>query len=198
MDRLKVRALAFVIATALPFCAVSGEEPLANCTYKTGVRMPPDECVLFQKAEAERERRAAQQAAQLEENRRIEAEYNRAREAEQARQLEAHKLRQQQEADEIAQRQAAYERQRQQEAREETARERARSNEVASRKKVCGDDYMQPSIGMTVERARQCLGAIQVTGQINRVDGVVTSYTGKGIYLHVMKGQVIAWGRSPS
>lgn len=195
MDRLNVRALAFFIATALPFCAVSGDEPLANCTYKTGVRMPPDECVLFQKAEAEKERRAAQQATLLEENRRIEAEYNRARAVEQARQLEAHKLRQQQDAEEIAQRQAAYERQRQQEERQETARERARSNEVASRKKACGEDYLQPRIGMTVERARQCLGAIYVTGQINRVDGVVTSYAGRGIHLHVMKGQIIAWGR---
>lgn len=77
---------------------------------------------------------------------------------------------------------------------ERKAEAQARSKTVAERKAACGADYLTPRIGMPIDRALQCVGAFRLQGQINRADGVLSTYLGARRYLHVMDGRVVAWG----
>lgn len=71
----------------------------------------------------------------------------------------------------------------------------AASRKEAAARAVCGGDFRSPRVGMSVDRVQQCVSSLQMTGQINRVDGVITTYQGGGNYFHVMGGHVVAWGR---
>lgn len=83
-------------------------------------------------------------------------------------------------------------------ADERRERELQRREEAAAAKAkaTCGQDYKAPSIGMSVDRLRQCVStSLKVAGQVNRADGIVTTYTtNSGAFFHVMRGKVIAWG----
>ncbi len=48
---------------------------------------------------------------------------------------------------------------------------------------------------MSVDRVKECVTPVKMTSQINRADGIVSTYQGGGAYFHVMEGRVIAWGR---
>lgn len=63
------------------------------------------------------------------------------------------------------------------------------------RKKVCGSDFGTPHIGMTLERAQQCVGNFKLNGQINRVDGIISTYWAGNLYANVINGKIVAWGR---
>lgn len=44
--------------------------------------------------------------------------------------------------------------------------------------------------------ADRSAASLAVAGQVNRADGIVTTYTNNsGAFFHVMKGWVVAWGR---
>jgi hypothetical protein len=74
--------------------------------------------------------------------------------------------------------------------------ERKARQKKAQQKKVCGDDYHKPRIGMTLERAKLCIGDIKMSGQLNRADGVVSAYEIPDIlYMHFMDNVVVSWGR---
>lgn len=74
--------------------------------------------------------------------------------------------------------------------------ERATVERAASALKArCGDDYRTPRIGMTIERARECLGPMKMVGQLNRSEGVATQYRVGSVWLNVLQGHVIAWGK---
>lgn len=68
---------------------------------------------------------------------------------------------------------------------------------AAKKKAACGDDYLAPKIGMSIDRAKQCVSpSLRVFGQVNRADGVVTIYrTGSGATFHAMDGVIVAWNR---
>ena len=68
------------------------------------------------------------------------------------------------------------------------------SAKLAARKKECGADFETPRIGMTLERAKHCVGSLKLKGQINRPDGVVSTYWAGNIYVHVMSGKIVSWG----
>lgn len=72
--------------------------------------------------------------------------------------------------------------------REDAARE-------AAARKACGQDYMTPRVGMPLKRAQLCLGELDLQGQVNRKDGVLSTYYGAGFYVHEMDGRVVSWGR---
>lgn len=81
--------------------------------------------------------------------------------------------------------------------REQAHAERQEAKKTSALKAQCGVDYKNPTIGMPIERVRQCVASsLTVAGQVNRADGVVTTYTtSSGAFFHVMKGRVVAWGR---
>lgn len=71
-----------------------------------------------------------------------------------------------------------------------------RTSQAEKTKKIqCGGDYKVPRIGMTIERAQQCVSPMRVTAQVQRADGVLTTYAGGDAYFHVMDGRILAWGR---
>jgi hypothetical protein len=64
--------------------------------------------------------------------------------------------------------------------------------QVANRK-ACGKDYMAPRIGMPIKRALQCLGEFRMTGQVNRKDGILTTYTNDDAMLQAIDGKLVSW-----
>ena len=66
---------------------------------------------------------------------------------------------------------------------------------VAAGKAKCGDDYKSPKIGMSIDRVRACVTPVKLKGQLNRADGVVSTFVGGNAYFHVMEGRIISWGK---
>lgn len=67
-------------------------------------------------------------------------------------------------------------------------------------KAECGGDYRNIQVGMSIGRAIQCVAPLKLTGQINRIDGVlVSSYEScqrRGCYsASVIEGTIAAWSR---
>lgn len=191
-----VRGWLWGCALAAVSASASGAgEDLEQCRYNNGRPMDLRVCESLRKAAARSEvlrnhqqtsqreaaeRNAEQQRMQLEkdaEDRRLQAEraeaYRAQRELEQAG---ARKAQQEQQDWEIAQERSA--------ARLET-----------KRKEECGQDYKAISIGMHIERAKRCVAPFKLIGQINRVDGVVSTYRSGEMYAHVMDQKIVSWGR---
>ena len=97
---------------------------------------------------------------------------------------------------------------------ERDARDAKRQVEIAEReqaqRRACGNDYGKLSVGMTLDRVKQCwprFGWFRLSGEINRADGVVSIYSmpmddrGSLAYaigvseFYVMKGKVVGWTR---
>lgn len=78
---------------------------------------------------------------------------------------------------------------------QDRADEQRASKAAAAAKAKCGADYKAPRIGMPITRAQECVTSMRVTAQLNRADGVVTTYQGGGAYFHVMNGLIVSWGR---
>lgn len=97
--------------------------------------------------------------------------------------------------DEQNAREEAYRKERVREDREENVRQKRAADVVQERKKLCGDDYLTPKIGMSIERAQKCVGNFRLTSQLNRADGVVSTYSAVRTYLHVIDGRIVSWGR---
>lgn len=72
------------------------------------------------------------------------------------------------------------------------ARQSAKTSEL---KQKCGNDYKNPAIGMRIERLQECVSPVKLYSQINRADGVVSTYRSGSLIAHVMSGRVIAWDR---
>lgn len=79
--------------------------------------------------------------------------------------------------------------------RAERAEQKRQAAAVADMKARCGGDYKSPSIGMRIERAQECVAPVKLVSQINRADGVVSTYRSGSLTLHVMSGRVMAWDR---
>lgn len=72
-------------------------------------------------------------------------------------------------------------------------REARRQDQV--RRKVCGTDYANPQVGMHMARVRSCVGDVVLLGQVNRADGVVSTYRSGRLLLTVHKDRIVAWSR---
>lgn len=78
--------------------------------------------------------------------------------------------------------------------------EKERQERIAAAKakrEKCGADYLKPRIGMAIERAKECVAPLRLDSQINRADGVLSTYTARGVYVHVMDGVIVSWGKLP-
>lgn len=121
--------------------------------------------------------------------------------AEQEQLEEQRKLRAQREKEEADRQAKLQEEQKQYELereREERAEQRQQAKLKADRvlkMKQCGDDYGKPRIGMSLARVKECVGNFKLVSEINRADGVVSTYRSSGMYIHVMGGRISAWER---
>jgi hypothetical protein len=99
------------------------------------------------------------------------------------------------EAFELARKQEI-ERRNQEIERQAAAEEERHRKRESARRSACGADYQTPQIGMTIDRVTQCVAKLTKIAQLNRADGVVTTYrTGSGAVFHAMDGRVVAWSR---
>lgn len=165
---------------------------LINCRFGNGIAVPEDECLVMRRFQATEDAKAAQDKAFRD---RINAQY----EADLA--AERTKREQDQEANAAARArqdaaQLADQRKWQTKAdADEKAYALGEAKATAAAKAKCGADYKAPRIGMPITRAQECVTSMRVTAQLNRADGVVTTYQGGGAYFHVMNGLIVSWGR---
>jgi hypothetical protein len=139
--------------------------------------------------QAEEARFKAEQAAQfqreMEERKQAEAEEERKKQEEKLERIRSENAKRK--AEDEAEMAAAEKRDR--------AAQKTRDAAIADRKARCGSDYKTPRIGMTIERVQECVGAVTLSSQVNRSDGIVSIYTYGTLWLNVMDGRVIAWGK---
>lgn len=69
--------------------------------------------------------------------------------------------------------------------------------EEARAKKICGEDYDNIKVGMSLNRVNDCVGMTTMTGQIQKDGVTISSYRVNNIYLHVKDDRVAAWGKFP-
>lgn len=129
-----------------------------------------------QSAQASREVREQKDAKAEEESQQRELKYQQLK-AEQA------KRRAEMEAESVA------------EGKRERAAQKKRDAETADLKVRCGADYKSPSIGMRIERVQECVSPVKLVSQLNRADGVVSTYRSGTLTVHAMSGRVMAWDR---
>lgn len=189
-------ALPIVVFIALVFSQVAfaqpADEDLENCVWRrTGEQMSKKTCDEFRAEVAADEAQKQRQELMHEEFKRDQAARAAAEEQEHKAVLENNKK---VEAEKNA-RQAA-------EKREIDAYNRkARANQKASaaREQIvkgrCGADYKNPKIGMTIARAQDCVAKFRLTSELNRADGVISTYEAGNMYLHVMDGYIVSWGK---
>lgn len=65
---------------------------------------------------------------------------------------------------------------------------------AATMKAACGNDYKKPRIGMTLGRIRQCISEVVLTAELNRADGVMSTYETSDARFYVTGGKLVAWG----
>lgn len=90
---------------------------------------------------------------------------------------------------------AAMAKEREDDERAERIAKKRRDIETADLKARCGNDYKTPSIGMRIERVQECIAPTKLVSQLNRADGVVSTYRSGEFTFHVMSGRVMAWDR---
>ncbi len=187
-------ALKFLLCAAASAVTVSADakgEDLVNCTFSNGVPMTQKVCVHMRKiAERDARQEEERQAA-------VERDHEQ-RAAVQAQESAAAD----QAAIRRAQEQAAIQAHTEALQREEVARQKtnakvakAKAEREADRKAACGGDYKNPRIGMAIERAQECVGALKLRAQVNQADGVVSTYEGSGMVARVIDGKVVGWAR---
>lgn len=79
--------------------------------------------------------------------------------------------------------------------REDRAAKEARNDKISAMKARCGSDYKNPKIGMSIERVKDCVAPVRITGQVNRADGVASVYSYGALWFNVMEGRVVAWSK---
>lgn len=95
--------------------------------------------------------------------------------------------------DQNQRREAEYQANRAQLLREMDAAKAEEQRAEDARRKKCGGDYGKIAVGMNFSRVQQCSGPFMAIGQINRGDGVVSTFENPWWFVHVMRGTVIAW-----
>lgn len=193
-------AKATLALLCLPMLLVFGQahaagEDLVNCRWENGEVIKPPFCQKLRELAVRDARQIQRQGQRDAENLRIEeerkeqarirqaAEKQRWNAAEEERRLQAEASQKRMAAESAA------------EEKQERIQAKKNADVVAAQKAQCGDDYRAPRIGMTLARAQQCVAKLRLTSEINRADGVVSTYTSGGMYLHVMQGKVVSWGR---
>jgi hypothetical protein len=190
------RALWVVLASlAWAQAAWAGGDDLQNCMWKSGAVMDVRTCNSLRRlaerdaaAAAESDKRSAASNARYEKAQALRREKQEAQRLEQ----EAQAAKWREEADA---RKAEADRQREREEQIEARSAKAAAAKETQRKQACGDDYRNIRVGMPIERAKACVANLRLTGQINRTDGVVSTYQAGRLYAHVINGKIVSWGQ---
>lgn len=182
-------------ALSLAARAAGPQNDLANCRFHNGLPMHPKECVALRKIAAEDAARKERDRVQLEAARQREADRQAAEAERKERVAEELRVRREQEAEQRAARQKHFEAEEAAQARVEAAAAKASAEREAALKAACGADYKALRVGMSIERAKECVAPFKLTGQLNRVDGIVSTYQYRGAYAHVMQGRIVSWGK---
>jgi hypothetical protein len=171
------------------------QNDLVNCLWKDGRAMAQRDCATLRRIKADDD----------EQRRRSEEQQQAGRQREAERQAQAKEAERQQAL--VAEQRRAEERDRQEAQQRETdawlakdAAEQERRSAIANQRAQalrakCGADYKVPRVGMTYERAAECVGPLRMYSQLQRADGLISVYTGPGVMLHVMGQKVVAWTR---
>jgi hypothetical protein len=175
------------------YAAAFADEPdLVNCRFSTGIKMEPDECALYQKLEADKKAKHDQEQTALRQI--IEADAQR-----QAQEREARR----QASEEAAQRSAQLDAARKKEydatmaaiEKEDADYERGVQAQAKARKAACGTDYLKPQIGMSIQRAQQCVGRFTYAGTTHTAQGNIATYLSRSTRLDVVNDKIMAWTR---
>lgn len=197
---------------------------LDRCRYKDGGTISPDLCLKLRNSELRfKEKRANEERIRSEQREvmRIENEERQIKKANDERtrseqreairkeneerrikQAEENLMRAQQleekkrlEAEGVARRKKQYEAEAAEDERRERVAAKRQAQIVEEKKAICGDDYGQAKIGMSLARAQQCVAKFKLSSEINRADGIISTYTAGAMYIHVMNGRIVSWGR---
>ncbi len=194
-----------LLAVTLPAAA---DNDLVNCVYgSTGLGIAPKVCDLL------RQKSAEDRAAKADEVRRHEAfaaeraERERARAAaaqgssERAAKAQAQAAADQAERDHQAKAKARADAERWAAAdaerraagdkamRDIEAAEEQHDRRMAKLKRECGADFQAPRVGMSLARAKQCVGDLKLYGQ----NGAASSYRAGPLLVSVVDGKVAKW-----
>lgn len=192
MTAIRTAATALLLSAA---ASAYAQNDLVNCTWSDGRPMEAKLCAHLADVE---QKQAAKKAAQAEAAARN-AAADAARQADQAaadaaRQADFERLAAERRAADsaaVAQTNAI--------ARAaDQAQQRAERQYEARMKQLqaeCGADFQTPRVGMTLARARQCVGTLRLVSQVNRVDGVASVYRVGPLLLTVLQDRIVAWAR---
>lgn len=187
-----------LLAGLLALCvapALAAGEDLENCRYANGISIDPRVCAALRQVAA---RTAAQEASAdarlttVRQRQEEQQEKQRAQEAERQAQADARAA---EWREKEAARKAEMARQQAIADKREAAQEKAAAEKQAALKERCGRDYKNPTIGMSIDRAQECVARLRLTGQVNRTDGVVSIYEAGTLQAHVINGRIVAWGK---
>lgn len=169
------------------------QQDLVNCRWKaTGEPIGTKLCNEF-RAEVDRDRKYAEERRIRLESQREESARRTLKRQQEQRAI-SEETRQKWEAQRQAEQEASKRETEEYERRDRAARKLADAREQAIKDK-CGADYRQAKIGMSITRAQECVGKFRMTNQINRADGIVSTYQTAGMYINVMDDRIIAWGK---
>lgn len=190
-----IKTLLSVVAFAsIPMLSMARGEDLKNCRFSDGQYIQATLCQRLRQEAIEERAHRADQEEQLRQQRVAQEEKQRVRNEEAAERHRQWELAEQERKKEQAERQAKSDAEYARYQKEEARREKLAAEQTKAKKERCGNDYGIPRIGMTLSRAQECAGTFKLKGQINRADGIVSTYTGSGKYLHVMDNRVVSWG----
>lgn len=186
--------IAFLCGLAMTTVFAKGED-IERCLYNNGQPMDQRVCDTLRKkaaqdaaaAEKHKERMAAERALHDEQQAQAETKRQEVQREQEAKQAERRAKQEEQNATAL--------KAQQEQIQWEKATAKAASERTAKQKAICGDDYKSMRVGMTLDRAKECVADFKLKGQINRADGVVSTYRAGPIYLHVMDGKIVSWGK---
>lgn len=212
-----------VFAFLLSACSVAHASPdLVNCLYPNGNAIPTRICEGLRSIEL-REREEAAERDQRHRDVMKAADKQRAdsRALEAARSAQAQEVRQGRQAESDAERaasdlqqaertalierkhaeQAAVNRELAEAASKEQAAAEAREERAFARQRAflkqkraeCGVDFQTPRLGMTLARARQCVGTLRLRSEAASFGDVTSIYSVGPYYLTTVNGRIVSW-----
>lgn len=188
-----MKKLMILVVTLISNSALASGEDLVNCRWKDGREIDPRDCATFRRVAAEdqaNEDAYQKRYAEMQESNRKRDEE---RAAEKAKQQAIIEVGNKKRVAEIARQDAESKRYRDNEERKERAAEKSAAAREQAVKDKCGADYRTPKIGMALARAQQCVGKFTLKSQINRADGVISTYTNGYTYINVMDDRIVSW-----
>jgi hypothetical protein len=191
MKPILLAALSALIASP----ALAADPDLVQCLWPTGQPIDARTCDGLRGIEATHQAEAQRQASlRAQQQATADATLAQRLDADQAERARVDAINQ-----EGLRRQAAADAARAQGWQEERNREQAYEDRMTAdtnaRRAACGPEFGKPAVGMTLQRAQQCVGTFRLQGEVVTTGGKVQTYVGHRTVLHVAGGKVASWAR---